>query len=328
MNLQQFKEKFQKSSIDHYSNRVFSTVLVSVIVQTFNQEKFIKKCLDSILSQKTEFDFEILIGEDNSSDKTREICIAYANRFPQKIRLFLHRDENKIKVDNIPTGNFNAFYNFYNARGKYIAFCEGDDYWNDPLKLEKQVDFLEANKTYISSYHLFQVKENDKTLLKDNFFLSQPTSDISAQELQTLKFHPHISTICFRKTFADLPEQIIKVINIDSFIISMLGNYGKMKFIEDIKPSIYRRHLGGVWSNRIKKLKYESKIILYTNLEDYYRSFNNKGLADLFRIRRKNIYKMQLFLYLKNGEIFKSPKTTIRLFLQTFQEFHIRTNRK
>ena len=74
--------------------------------------------------------------------RVREICIEYAQKYPEKIRLFLHHPSNKIKVLDIITGNFNGFYNFYNTRGNYIAFCEGDDYWTDPLKLQKQVDYL------------------------------------------------------------------------------------------------------------------------------------------------------------------------------------------
>ena len=85
--------------------------------------------------------FEILVGEDASSDGTRDVCIAYAKKYPKKIKLFLHSRENNIRVYGKPTAKFNSAYNSYNAKGKYIAICEGDDFWTDPLKLQKQVDF-------------------------------------------------------------------------------------------------------------------------------------------------------------------------------------------
>ena len=141
MNFSQFKQEFQKTSVNHYKNEVPNKVLVSVIVQTFNHEKYLRQCLDSILAQKTNFNFEILIGEDNSSDKTRDICIEYAKTFPEQIRLFLHSPENKISVLNSPTGNFNAFYNLFSANGDYIAFCEGDDMWTDQINYNCKLIF-------------------------------------------------------------------------------------------------------------------------------------------------------------------------------------------
>jgi len=129
-----------------YKNNIVEKPLVSVSVVTYKHEQYIKQCLDGILMQKTNFEFEILLGEDDSPDKTREICIEYANKFPKKIRLFLHDRSNVIYINGSPTGRYNSLYNLTNARGKYIALCEGDDYWTDPLKLQKQVDFLEKNE--------------------------------------------------------------------------------------------------------------------------------------------------------------------------------------
>ena len=140
--------KLQKVPVEHYPNKVPEKPLVSVCVQTYQHADFIKQCLDSILMQQTNFDFEILLGEDESTDGTKEICIEYAEKHPDKIRLFLHKRENVIHIGGHPTGRFNMLYNLNEARGKYIALCEGDDYWTDPLKLQKQVDFLEKNNAF------------------------------------------------------------------------------------------------------------------------------------------------------------------------------------
>jgi glycosyltransferase involved in cell wall biosynthesis len=119
--------------------------LVSVCSIAYNQEAFLRETLDSILSQNTSFPYEIVIGEDCSTDNTRKICIEYQQKYPEKIRLLL------------PQKNVGMNPNFFNSikscRGKYIAFCEGDDYWTDPHKLQKQVDFLESNPTYIGTFH-------------------------------------------------------------------------------------------------------------------------------------------------------------------------------
>ena len=104
----------------------------------------LRDCLDGILMQKTDFPYEIIIGEDGSTDGTREICIEYANKYPNLIRLFL-RDRNVSHLTN-KDGNdimLNGKFQKLHARGKYYAPCEGDDYWTDPYKLQKQVDFLE-----------------------------------------------------------------------------------------------------------------------------------------------------------------------------------------
>ena len=327
MNKDFFLKRFQSAEVKEFPNAVPNTPKVSVLIQTYQHANFIKNCLDSVLNQKTEFLFEVILGEDNSTDGTRNICTKYAENYPEKIKLFLHNDANKISINGLKTGNFNVLYNYFHSNGEYLAFCEGDDYWDDQFKLQKQINFLEQSKEYISSYHPFQVLGENEIKLNDHFYLAQPSTDISTEDLQKLNFHPHISTICYKKVFHELPEQISEVINIDSFIISLLGNYGKMKFIKDIKPSIYRRHLGGVWSNRIRKLQYESKILLYQNLEDYYRSFDDRSLAKLFRIKRINVYKMQLLYYFKKGETFKHPRTSIQLFLQILQEYNIGANR-
>lgn len=116
--------------------------LVSVIVITYNQERFIGQTLDSILRQKTNFEYEIVIGEDCSNDRTREIIERYKDKYKDKIRC-IFRQHNLGAARNGDNILFNR------VRGKYLAFCEGDDYWHGEDKLQKQVDFLEQNPQYV-----------------------------------------------------------------------------------------------------------------------------------------------------------------------------------
>lgn len=125
-------------------NRVMP--LVSVCVATYNQQDYIGQCLDGILMQQTDFPFEIIVGEDESPDNTREICKRYAEEHPDKIRLFLRdRKESHFTKADGTTSRYNGLWNRMSCRGKYMAFCEGDDYWTDPKKLQMEVDIMENN---------------------------------------------------------------------------------------------------------------------------------------------------------------------------------------
>ena len=122
--------------------------LVSVCCVTYNHVGFIRDAIDSFLMQKTDFNYEICLGEDASNDGTRGICVEYAKKYPDKIRLFLRSRDDVIKINGTATGRYNFIETLKECKGKYIALCEGDDYWTDPYKLQKQVDFLEANSEY------------------------------------------------------------------------------------------------------------------------------------------------------------------------------------
>lgn len=129
--------------------------MVSVIVLTYNHEKYIKQALDSILMQKVDFNYEILIGDDCSQDETPNILKEYKQKHPDIIRLFL-------RTENVGATR-NSYGLLTNSRGKYLATCEGDDFWTDENKLQIQVDFLEKNRSFIGCCHNFMiVDENGK----------------------------------------------------------------------------------------------------------------------------------------------------------------------
>lgn len=316
MDFQQFREKYQKKEVREYPNRVTSTPLISVMVQTYQHQELIKDCLESILKQETEFPFEILLGEDGSTDATRNICFEYAENFPEKIRLFLHHPENKIKVLNILTGNFNAIYNFFSARGEFIAFCEGDDVWADPLKLQQQVAHLQSHSSLAFTYHSYLEVNDRLEPLPEKKCLEQPKQDIKQKDLQRLTFHPLLSTICFRNSIrGNIPQEMAEVINVDSFLISLLGNYGEAKFLKDINPSLYRRHNGGIWSRKRKKMKMDSKILLSQKLSAFYTEQERKDLVLIFQRKIISIQKMQILQSLRSGYFFEASEQLRKLFM-------------
>ena len=129
-----------------------NNLIVSACIITYNQEDYIRECLEGAVSQLVSFDYEIVIGDDCSTDNTFAICQEFALKYPKIVRLF-PRKKNLGMIGNwIKT--------IEDSKGKYIALCEGDDYWTDPLKLQKQVDFLEANLEYVLCFNKVNVLRN------------------------------------------------------------------------------------------------------------------------------------------------------------------------
>lgn len=115
--------------------------LVSACIFTYNHEGFIKQCIEGALKQEVNFSYEIVIGENNSTDDTASICEAYAKKYPKLIRLFKNKENLGMSKNWLLTMN--------RCKGKYIALCDGDDFWTDAEKLQKQVDFLEQHDDFI-----------------------------------------------------------------------------------------------------------------------------------------------------------------------------------
>ena len=149
--------------------------LVSVCIQTYQHVHYIEQCLQSVLYQQTSFPFEIILGEDDSTDGTRDICIRYKDKFPNVVNLFLREEKNKIWIEGEKTGRYNFISNLQAAKGKYIALLDGDDYWIDHLKLQKQVDFLESNPGYTLCFCNYRNLKNGK--LKTTLYLHPRKKD-------------------------------------------------------------------------------------------------------------------------------------------------------
>jgi len=177
----------QISTSIEYSNEVEKSPLVSVLVMTYNQEDTIAQCLDSIIAQKTNFDFEILVGEDKSQDKTLEICIDFAKKHPTKIRLFAHTGDDKIHINGRATGRFNLYTNLLNARGTFIAMCEGDDHWNGVEKLQKQVDAFQSDTSIGLCFHAVYINYFGKISTDEDDFTTRAFNRITDKSNITYK---------------------------------------------------------------------------------------------------------------------------------------------
>jgi glycosyltransferase involved in cell wall biosynthesis len=239
-------------------------LLLSVSVVTYNQMDYIKQCLDGILMQQTHFDFEIILGEDESTDGTREICIEYAKRYPNKIKLFLRSRKDVIYINGNATGRFNMIENLKSCKGKYIALCEGDDYWTDPLKLQKQVDFLEANKDFNICFHRANTLQNGEFKPHE---IPNSFNNEQFHYVELLRYYNFISTasVMYRKPKNfKLPNWFHSISFGDLGLYKLISQEKKIQCLEDVM-SVYRIHNEGIFSGL-------SQLIVQQNYLSFYKT--------------------------------------------------------
>ena len=213
--------------------------LVSVRVVTYNHEKWIAQCLESILMQRTNFSFEVIVGEDCSTDSTREIVQAYAGKYPDKIHVLLAESNLGLML--------NSYRVQHACRGKYHAMLEGDDYWIDPLKLQKQADFMEAHPDVSLCFHnalILNEKHAATRLLFETPF--QEILDFEAVYQVTL---PTASLVARSDILATLPDWRLKIWCGDLLFRLWCAHHGKFGYLDQMM-SVYRRHAGGATSSR------------------------------------------------------------------------------
>ena len=274
MTLEEFKKKYQKAPVKEFPNNVEKELpepMVSCRVSTYMHGDFIRQCLDGILMQKTNFPFEILVGEDESTDGTREICLEYAKKHSSKIRLFLHSRENNILIDGSPSSKFQSRYTQYHCRGKYIAFCEGDDYWTDPYKLQKQVNFLEANPDYSMCFTDYTVINEAGKILKKSGMHPDAKKDYTHLDVLR-RYTPKTLTSVFRRKALPV-ESLTKyrvVPNGDTFFFGIVTQFGSAKYIDEVTGA-YRRHRGGIWSLISDVKKYANQLKTYDVMWDNFK---------------------------------------------------------
>ena len=246
-------------------------ILISIICVTYNHEKFIEKAIKGFLMQKTSFDYEILIHDDASSDKTKKIIKEYEKKYKNLIKV-IYQKENQYSQGKSPTVNL-----FNIAKGKYLAFCEGDDYWIDEYKLQKQVNFLEKNKNFSAVYSnvlivngqnkLFNDKNARKSFpLYDNFVLNK----FNEYRISPLGQASGLVCINFwNKTSEILKKEYIQCkVNGDVKIYVLLNQLGDIFYSKEIMSCYRRTYTGDSWNARILN-KDLSEYFYRSNIEIY-----------------------------------------------------------
>ncbi len=253
---------------------------VSVVMPTYNHEPYISQAIESVLMQETDFEFELMIGEDGSEDNTRTIVQGYKDKYPHRIRLFLNDRRNVIYVDGHPTGLWNLMNLLRRAEGRYIALLDGDDYWIDRGKLQQQVDFLESHPDFVLCCHNTRVIEaNDPEgsyfFRPDRSSLTKEVLEIQDQIENVVAFHT--SSVVFRNGLVELPQFFQEYISADIILFTLLAQFGKIKFLDKVM-SVYRRNDGGISVHQAGYTLHLSRIAM------------NHDLNQLLENRFSNIY--------------------------------------
>lgn len=215
-------------------------ILVSICCITFNHAPYIRQCLDGFMMQKTDFSFEVLIHDDASTDGTQEIICEYVKKYPDVIKP-IYQVENQYSK-GVKVG---ITYNFPRAKGKYIALCEGDDYWIDPLKLQKQVDFMEDHPNYSLCFHnaIIINEFQDNEVIRFNR-ISQ-NRNVALHEIIDVFIIPTASMFFRSNLVKTIPQWVTSIYSGDFSLALLLANSGEMYCFKDYM-SVYRKNLGGM----------------------------------------------------------------------------------
>ena len=266
-------------------------VLVTIASTSYNMETYIGEALDSWLAQETSFPVEILISDDGSTDKTCNVIRGYMDQHPN-IRL-------------ISSGHIGKMPNFIRSlkesKGKYVALCDGDDYWIDAKKLQKQFDFMEANPDFSECFtnsYVIDERTGEKKIAKTQIWDVADTEGLLAhRDDDNIQMSPgHTSTFFFRNQFIqDYPEWMYSDVMTDFPLYMLLSRFGKAKFINEV-TSVYRHRPNGVSSKGWNCIKAsERRIFVYENVNkdfDYkYKKIINPILAGYYYNLGKRLYK-------------------------------------
>jgi len=261
--------------------------LVSIICLTFNQEKYVCDCFEGFVMQQTSFPFEVLVYDDASTDSTPEIIKDYAAKYTEIFKPILYQENNFSKG----LGYVGFYTGIKEAEGAYIAYCEGDDYWTDPLKLQKQVDFLEANPSYEVCAHETLIR-NDRYKHQDGLLFSEFNKNLF---VSTTKKHYtfddaltgnifHVSSLMYRNFPIQLPEWLPQVSAGDMVLFMLLAEKGDMYVMPEVM-SVYRSHEESLTSSHSEYLSaisfYELSINVLLLMNDYWHDRYQKRIHQI-----------------------------------------------
>ena len=215
--------------------------LLSVVMLAYNHEKMIGQAIESVLQQKTDFPFELIIGEDCSTDNTREIILKYQKQHPQLIRL-ITSEENVGMTDNTQRV-------LRMAGGRYVAICEGDDFWCDFNKLQKQIDVMEADPSITLCFHNVRFMYGDGSRTKKQFvwrFRSRyyPVEDVICKGG---KFYKVVSAVIRQDVFLDPPDWYLQATVGDWAVSLLAAMQGRIYYLNDVM-AVYRSNVPESWS--------------------------------------------------------------------------------
>lgn len=224
--------------------------VISVLMWAYNHRPYVEQAIESVLAQQTQYSYELVVSDDCSTDGTAEILKDYQKRYPKKIRLILST-RNMWKDGDI-TGRLLA-----QARGRYAALHHGDDYWTDPLKLQKQVDFLETHPECSACYTNAAVVNEDGNPNPSIYLGAGPPAAWIVRPAEARRTQDDIftrlaiptCTLCYRTQYLrDLPKWANRTATGDWAMAMVLSGRGPIQYLDEITAT-YRRHGGGTWTS-------------------------------------------------------------------------------
>ena len=286
-----------------------SACMVSIVCTAYNHAAYLRDALDGFLAQKTDFPVEILVNDDASTDGTAAILREYAHRYPERIRPFYQEK-------NLYSQGINLYdaVLYPAARGRYIALCEGDDYWTDPQKLQLQVDFLEAHPEYSACVHNTVTHKTDGSEPDRVLFPREGDRDIPFETvIQGMSYAFHTSSILARREFLLDPPAFREVAFRHGFTDYAVGVWltlqGRVRFL-DRCMSVYR--IGSnpsAWSSRVDRHydKFKQFVIGKRDMLRAVKPYVDEGRAALVdRVIREREYEL-LYLMGRADEMMKPP---------------------
>lgn len=254
---------------------------------TYNHARFISKALDSVLMQKTNFLFEILISEDYSTDGTREIVQSYYEQYPDLISLIL--SEKNVHSNAVVSRGIHA------AQGNYIALLDGDDYWLSPDKLQKQVDFLDTHLDCSMCFHNAQAFNEDNNLEAWNWTSSDQKEFSTLEDLWRGNFIATCSTMFRNHLMEKIPDWYHSFFPITDWpLYILIAEHGKIGYLNEVMGA-YRLHAGGLYSPYTVKQKLSKTLDFYKRIN---RSLN-------FKYNREIKTAMSIYFYEWTEEYYK-----------------------
>lgn len=277
-------------------------ILVSINCTAYNHEKYIARALDSFLMQETDFAWEIVIHDDASTDGTADIIREYARRYPDIIRPLLQAENQHSQGIKV-----NTTFNVPRSRGKYIAFCDADDYWCDPHKLQKQVDYMEAHPECSMCFHKVRIINGEEKNTTGYYAPYKESRIVPVEDVIDWSGFTQLSSIVFRRQYMENPPGFyLQAPAGDVFWVLNLAINGTLYYFNEAM-SVYRTGVSGSWTSKIAGSSKKKMLFRQRMMEAFneFNRFTDYKYADSIEVKQA---ENELLVLISEGNI-KGLKT-------------------
>ena len=238
---------------------------LSVCIFTYNHERYIAQTIESVLAQQTTFDFEIIIGEDHSTDNTQKIVREYEERYPDKIRAIYNQKNLGLMKNHVNT--------ILQAKGSYVSLLDGDDFLTHPSKFQKQVDFLEQNPGFVLCFHDVNILNIDGTIDERTCCGPDTPSVVTFEDVISRVSIPTLALVFNKKFLQGHPPKWFETLNApDRPFFLLLLHHGMGYFFNECW-GVYRKHPQGHWTSQSYLSQWNTHLAIFRAVNDH---FNNK----------------------------------------------------